>query len=197
MSFFVTASPSMCMSTCVATDHPPLSTAKRRAVDALDVRHNNNNVVTTARCNIVYRALTLCPPPLTSPITLSTTTSNTNAKNMKYTYQPNLINYNNTTIKSLHRYAIKGLAGDVVSSMKLYDGDGTFEDDRRFALLYVNDYNNDTIKFDEFNPKWLHKVGILANDVYEIICYIHFSTQIPELSHVHSPSFVFTIQQQL
>ena len=116
---------------------------------------------------------------------------------MKYTYQPNLINYNNTTIKSLHRYAIKGLAGDVVSSMKLYDGDGTFEDDRRFALLYVNDYNNDTIKFDEFNPKWLHKVGILANDVYEIICYIHFSTQIPELSHVHSPSFLFTIQQQL
>ena len=84
---------------------------------------------------------------------------------MKYTYQPNLINYNNTKIKSLHRYAIKGLAGDVVSSMKLYDGDGTFEDDRRFALLYVNDYNNDMInKFDEDNPKWLHKVGILAND---------------------------------
>ena len=96
---------------------------------------------------------------------------------MKYTYQPNLINYNNTTIKSLHRYAVKGLAGDVVSSMKLYDGDGTFEDDRRFALLYVNDYNNDMIKFDEDNPKWLHKVGQIQR--YER-CYIHFSTQIPE-----------------
>ena len=98
---------------------------------------------------------------------------------MKYTYQPNLINYNNTTIKSLHRYAIKGLAGDVVSSMKLYDGDGTFEDDRRFALLYVNDYNNDMIKFDEDNPKWLHKVGILANDTKDII-FIHCSTYMCE-----------------
>ena len=63
-------------------------------------------------------------------------------------------------IKSLHRYAIKGLAGDVVSSMKLFDGDGTFEDDRRFALLYTNDFSsNDMIKFDEDNPKWLHKVS--------------------------------------
>ena len=62
--------------------------------------------------------------------------------------------------------------------MKLYDGDGTFEDDRRFALfLYVNDYNNDMIKFDEDNPKWLHKVGKIQR--YER-CYIHFPTQIPE-----------------
>lgn len=114
---------------------------------------------------------------------------------MKYTYQPNLINYNNTKIKSLHRYAIKGLAGDVVSSMKLYNGDGTFEDDRRFALLYVNDYNNDMIKFDEDNPKWLHKVGIITNDVKDVTFIVSLLNV--RISHAHSPSFVLTIQQQL
>ena len=72
----------------------------------------------------------------------------------KYTYQPNIKKYNGMHITSLHRYAIKGLSSDV-SRIQLNDGDGTFEDDRRFALLYAD---ADGKEFDEDNPTWLHKV---------------------------------------
>ena len=57
-------------------------------------------------------------------------------------------------ITSLHRYAIKGLSSDSLSKIQLNDGDGTFEDDRRFALLYADEKK----EFDEDNPTWLHKV---------------------------------------
>lgn len=78
-----------------------------------------------------------------------------------YTYQPNLKKYDGISIKSLHRYAVKGLSGDSVSSMTLIGGDGTFEDDRRFALLY----DEKTGVFDEDNPKWLHKVRRMHHNV--------------------------------
>lgn len=57
-------------------------------------------------------------------------------------------------IVSLHRYAIKGLSGDSVPSLSLNGGDGTFEDDRRFALLY----DTSSERFDGTDPVWLHKV---------------------------------------
>lgn len=72
----------------------------------------------------------------------------------KYTYQPNIKKYDGMHITSLHRYAIKGLSSDSVSKIQLNDGDGTFEDDRRFALLYADEKK----EFDEDNPTWLHKV---------------------------------------
>lgn len=68
------------------------------------------------------------------------------------------------SITSLHRYAIKGLSGDSVQRMKLKFGDGTFEDDRRFALLYDESEG----LFDEENPEWLHKVCHII-DVFETL----------------------------
>ena len=41
-------------------------------------------------------------------------------------------------------------------------GDGTLEDDRRFALLYCHDNDNDSGEFDENNPTWLHKARTLT-----------------------------------
>ncbi len=73
---------------------------------------------------------------------------------MKYTHQPNIKNYDDMVITSLHRYAVKGLAGDSISSMDFSTDDGTFEDDRRFALLY----DTSDGKFDAGDPQWLHKV---------------------------------------
>jgi len=67
------------------------------------------------------------------------------------------INYD-MHITSLHRYAVKGLSGDSINSVTLQEGDGTFEDDRRFALLYAGDENN----FDQKHPKWLHKDNFLC-----------------------------------
>lgn len=66
-------------------------------------------------------------------------------------------------IASLHRYAVKGLSGDSLVSVTLKEGDGTFEDDRRFALLFDNSSdddigNDEKDAFDEANPAWLHKV---------------------------------------
>jgi len=56
-----------------------------------------------------------------------------------------------------HRYAVKGLSGDSVDSVLLQEGDGTFEDDRRFALLY-----DEGEHFDENYPTWLHKENIFS-----------------------------------
>ena len=90
---------------------------------------------------------------------------------MKYTYQPEKKKYDGMHITSLHRYAVKGLSGDSVSSMKLNADDGTFEDDRRFALLY--DTSGD--KFDGEDPSWLHKVSQQHNTFdIELSCPIIF-----------------------
>jgi len=70
-------------------------------------------------------------------------------------------------ITSLHRYAVKGLSGDSVNTILLNDGDGTFEDDRRFALLYAER------EFDEDNPEWLHKVS--EHMYIDIYCVVSFS----------------------
>lgn len=61
-------------------------------------------------------------------------------------------------ITSLHRYAVKGLSGDSIKSVTLQQGDGTFEDDRRFALLYDDGDRN----FDQNDPQWLHKDNFLC-----------------------------------
>ncbi|KAL7506362.1 hypothetical protein ACHAXN_003659 [Cyclotella atomus] len=62
-------------------------------------------------------------------------------------------------IKSLHRYAVKGLSGDSLQNIPFQPGDGTFQDDRRFALLF--DTSGDT-KFDVHDPNWLHKENFLC-----------------------------------
>lgn len=73
---------------------------------------------------------------------------------MKYSYQPQAKDYDAVRVASLHRYAVKGLSGDSLTTAVLGGGDGTLEDDRRFALLY--DTSGD--KFDGGDPEWLHKV---------------------------------------
>ena len=73
---------------------------------------------------------------------------------MKYKYQPNIKNYQEMKITSLHRYSVKGLAGDTLTSIELKSGEGTFEDDRRYALLYEDSRE----EFDEENPCWVYKV---------------------------------------
>jgi len=45
-----------------------------------------------------------------------------------------------------------------VPNMKLNGGDGTFEDDRRFALLY----DTSGERFDGEDPRWLHKENFLC-----------------------------------
>ncbi|KAL9189786.1 hypothetical protein ACHAXT_009461 [Thalassiosira profunda] len=75
---------------------------------------------------------------------------------MKYEYQPHAKQYE-MRVTSLHRYAVKGLSGDNLQSATLESGEGTFEDDRRFALLYATSGE----RFDDEDPEWLHKVSIL------------------------------------
>lgn len=75
-----------------------------------------------------------------------------NRKKMKYEYQPDK-NYN-MRVTFLHRYSVKGLAGDSLTSIELKSGEGTFEDDRRYALLYEDSRE----EFDEDNPNWVYKV---------------------------------------
>ena len=73
----------------------------------------------------------------------------------KYSYRPDRKTYDGMRIASLHRYAVKGLSGDVASTMRIHRHEGTFEDDRRFALLYATSGD----RFDEGRPSWLHKVS--------------------------------------
>lgn len=62
-------------------------------------------------------------------------------------------------ITDLARYAIKGLSGDLLNSVKIPKGGvQTFPDDRRFALL--KETNSD--KFDASDPEWLHKENFLC-----------------------------------
>lgn len=62
-------------------------------------------------------------------------------------------------ITDLARYAIKGLSGDLLDSVKIPKGGvQTFPDDRRFALL--KETNSD--KFDASDPEWLHKENFLC-----------------------------------
>jgi uncharacterized protein YcbX len=76
-----------------------------------------------------------------------------------YSYQPDIKNYD-MHIRSLYRYAVKGLSGDSIETVTLQEGDGTFEDDRRFALMYANSSGDED--FDEDNPQWLHKDNFLC-----------------------------------
>ena len=55
-------------------------------------------------------------------------------------------------VRSLHRFAVKGLGGDCLNSVVLGRGE-TFPHDREWALLKAE--NGD--KFDAQAPKWLHK----------------------------------------
>ncbi|KAL7465168.1 hypothetical protein ACHAXS_005499 [Conticribra weissflogii] len=87
---------------------------------------------------------------------------------MTYTYDPSKKNYQSMCITSLYRYAVKGLSGDSLVSVTLNEGDGTFEDDRRFALLFDNSSgdggggSDERNSFDEVNPVWLHKANFLC-----------------------------------
>ena len=66
---------------------------------------------------------------------------------------------NSVVITDLARYAIKGLSGDQLESMRIPQGGvHTFADDRRYALLK----NKNRDKFDEKNPEWLHEENFLC-----------------------------------
>ena len=80
-------------------------------------------------------------------------------------------------VKTLARYAVKGLAPDILDSVHIVDdNEGTFPDDRRFALLkYIVDQDETRQRknldssfqkkyetFDDENPKWIHKENFLC-----------------------------------
>lgn len=100
-------------------------------------------------------AVTLTPTRLT--IALSSPRSSAKSKMPTYKFTPDRKDYD-MKVTSLHRYAVKGLSGDPLKSAHFKPGDGTFEDDRRYALLYEK--NSD--KFDSRSPEWLHKEQFLC-----------------------------------
>lgn len=78
-------------------------------------------------------------------------------------------------VTSLARYAVKGLSPDMLHSVHIAtDGEGTFPDDRRFALLKSkNDDTDDdddedddgdgaAVTFDVDKPEWIHKQNFLC-----------------------------------
>ncbi|KAL7546890.1 hypothetical protein ACHAWF_013869, partial [Thalassiosira exigua] len=83
-------------------------------------------------------------------------------KATKYAYRPSEISYDGATVSSLFRYAVKGLSGDAIRSARLRPGEGTFEDDRRYALLYDDGDGGGREKFDGEDPEWLHKENFLC-----------------------------------
>ena len=95
--------------------------------------------------------------PLSSSLSLSSSPSPSSAVQSKYRYEPKIKNYE-MHITSLHRYAVKGLSGDSIDSVTFKEGDGAFEDDRRFGLLY----DDRTEYFNKDNPEWLHKDNFLC-----------------------------------
>jgi len=96
---------------------------------------------------------------------------------MKYEYQPNIKNYQEMKITSLHRYSVKGLAGDSLTSIELKSGEGTFEDDRRYALLYEDSRK----EFDEENPCWVYKVRLFEGAPFALQYYLIMCSSIPYL----------------
>jgi uncharacterized protein YcbX len=95
--------------------------------------------------------------PLSSSSLSSSPSPPSPAAKSNYRYDPNIKNYD-MHITSLHRYAVKGLSGDSLDSVTFQEGDGTFEDDRRFALLY----DDRTECFNQDDPEWLHKDNFLC-----------------------------------
>jgi len=107
----------------------------------------------------------------------SFTYSLTTPHKMKYEYQPNIKNYQEMKITSLHRYSVKGLAGDSLTSIELKSGEGTFEDDRRYALLYEDSRK----EFDEENPCWVYKVRLFEGAPFALQYYLIMCSSIPYL----------------
>lgn len=76
-----------------------------------------------------------------------------------YSFTPSSKNYDAMRITALHRYAVKGLSGDSLETVRFSeDSAGTFPDDRRFALLQKDKVD----KFDSSEPVWLHKENFLC-----------------------------------
>lgn len=107
--------------------------------------------------------------PVLRPLAATAAATELRAKRVKAMLLPPLLLYltiktaaaalsTTMNIKSLHRYAVKGLSGDSLQNIPFQPGDGTFQDDRRFALLF--DTSGGT-KFDVHDPNWLHKVSLL------------------------------------
>lgn len=73
---------------------------------------------------------------------------------------------NSMEITQLARYAVKGFSGDILASVKIDEGDRTFPDDRRYALLKLKegamDVEDSEKEFDPNNPSWLHKANFLC-----------------------------------
>lgn len=112
-------------------------------------------------------ATTLSTTLLASSSSTTTTTTTNDFQDATAILLPSM------KVTSLARYAVKGLAPDMLHSVHIAtDGEGTFPDDRRFALLksksdVENDDQNDgdddaIVKFDEDTPEWIHKQNFLC-----------------------------------
>lgn len=71
---------------------------------------------------------------------------------------PMLLASPQTKITGLYRFPVKGLSPDSLESVVIKPGEGTFADDRRFALLWRKNAN----KWNDKDPEWLHKENFLC-----------------------------------